>query len=124
MQPKRPVNLNLFTLSYPPMAIASILHRLSGILLFVLLPFIFYIWHLSLESQDSFNHLQAMFSCHFFKLALWAFGAALIYHLLAGIRHLCCDLGWGEHLSTARWTATGVIGLAVVLSIFLGILLW
>ncbi|HVT62471.1 MAG TPA: succinate dehydrogenase, cytochrome b556 subunit [Legionellaceae bacterium] len=124
MKSKRPVNLNLTTLAYPPMAIASILHRISGIVMFLLLPFVFYLLYLSLHTQDTFHQLQAMFSCGLFKCTLWVFGAALTYHSFAGIRHLITDLGWGEHVHTARWSAYLIIILTLLSIIFLGILIW
>ncbi|PJD93970.1 MAG: succinate dehydrogenase, cytochrome b556 subunit [Legionella sp.] len=124
VKPKRPINLDLTTLAYPPMAIASILHRLSGILLFILLPFVFYVLSLSLHSQASFDHLQSMFSCFLPKITLWAFGSALAYHSFAGIRHMIADLGWGEQVQVARWSAYLVMALTVLSILFLGMLIW
>lgn len=124
MKSNRPVNLKLSTLAFPPMAIASILHRISGIVLFLFLPFILYVLHRSLESEYTFMQLQTMFTCNLIKMALWAFGAALIYHVIAGIRHLLSDMDLGDRLPLARWTAYGAMGLSLILSLFLGMLLW
>ncbi len=121
---KRPINLALTTLTFPPMAIVSILHRMTGILLFLLMPFALYLLHLSLASPDSFVQLQTMFTCSLFKLSLWVFGGAMIYHVIAGIRHLLSDLGCGEHLPFARWTAYGVMALSAISILFLGTLIW
>ncbi|MCR9191868.1 MAG: succinate dehydrogenase, cytochrome b556 subunit [Gammaproteobacteria bacterium] len=124
MKSKRPINLDLTTLSFPPMAIASILHRVSGIVLFLLLPLVLYVLDLSLQSSSSFAQLQTMFSCWCFKLGLWIFGAALIYHLLAGVRHIIADLGWGETVPFARFTAYLVMALALGSVLLLGIWIW
>lgn len=124
MNKKRPINLDLGTLKFPPMAIASILHRISGVLLFLLLPLILYFLSLSLENAESFANLQTLLTNPFAKVVLWAFSAALVYHLLAGIRHLLMDLGIGEHLSEGRHTAIFVIGCSVVLTLLLGIWIW
>lgn len=124
MNKKRPVNLDLSTMSYPAMAIASILHRISGIVLFLLLPFVLFILGMSLRSAESFAQVHTMLVNPFYKIMLWAFGSSLIYHVLAGIRHMIMDLGWGEHLEGGRRGAILVITLAVVLAIFLGIRLW
>jgi len=121
---KRPVNLDLSTLSYPPMAIVSILHRISGVLLFVLMPFVLYVLSLSLRSADSFEQLHASSRCLYVQLALWLFGAALIYHLLAGIRHLLADIGFGESLHASRRSAQAVMLLTLGLIILLGMLIW
>lgn len=124
MNQKRPVNLDLATMKYPAMAIASILHRISGLVLFLLLPFMLYCLALSLRNIESFAHLQTLIANPYCKILLWAFSAALIYHLLAGIRHLLMDMGFGEHLERARHTAIAVIILAIILTIFLGIWIW
>lgn len=124
MNKKRPVNLDLGSLKFPPMAIASILHRISGVVLFLLLPMLLFIFGQSLKSEESFVQLGILLTHPCYKLVLWAFGAAMIYHVLAGMRHLCMDMGFGEHLSTGRRTAILVIVLAVILSIILGIWIW
>jgi succinate dehydrogenase / fumarate reductase, cytochrome b subunit len=121
---KRPVNLDLSSLKFPPMAIASILHRISGVLLFVLLPFMLFILSQSLQSAEAFAQMKIMIDNPFYKLVLWAFSAALAYHVLAGIRHLLMDMGFGEHLDTGRHTAILVIVLAVISTILLGIWIW
>ncbi|MBA2657566.1 MAG: succinate dehydrogenase, cytochrome b556 subunit [Tatlockia sp.] len=124
MNQKRPINLDLVTMKFPPMAIASLLHRISGLLLFILLPFMLYLLSLSLKSLESFTELQLLLTSPFYKLALWVFSAAVIYHLLAGIRHMIMDLGYGESLNAGRQTAIFVISLSIIITIFLGIWLW
>lgn len=124
MNTKRPINLDLTTIKFPPMAIASILHRVSGVVLFLLFPFILYYFDLSLRGTSSFAALRLTLESLSAKLMLWAFGAALIYHLLAGIRHLIMDAGYGEHLSAGRNSAIGVIIASVVLTLLLGFWLW
>lgn len=121
MSNQRPVNLDLGSLKYPPMAIASILHRISGVVLFLLLPLMLYFLSLSLQTAASFEQLQVTLASVYCKLLLWAFSAALIYHILAGIRHVLMDVGLGEQLSTARRSAMTVIILAVISTIGLGI---
>lgn len=124
MKKQRPVNLDLGSLTYPPMAIASILHRISGIVLFLLLPVMLCFLSESLHSQESFDQLQHSLDNPFYKLMLWGFSTALIYHLLAGIRHIIMDLGFGETLVVARKSAVFVIVLAIILTIGLGVWIW
>ncbi|MFT4059035.1 MAG: succinate dehydrogenase, cytochrome b556 subunit [Legionella sp.] len=124
MNKKRPVNLDLGSLKYPPMAIASILHRISGVILFLLLPIMLFIFGQSVQSEESFAHMKDLLAHSCYKLILWAFGAALIYHVLAGIRHMIMDMGFGEHLCAGRRSAVLVIVLAVILTIFLGLWIW
>ncbi|MBA2653338.1 MAG: succinate dehydrogenase, cytochrome b556 subunit [Tatlockia sp.] len=124
MNQKRPINLDLATMKFPPMAIASILHRISGLIMFLGLPLILYFLSRSLASGGSFELLHQSLAGPLHKVFLWVFSAALIYHLLAGIRHMIMDLGYGESLSAGRRSAVFVIGLAVILTIFLGIWIW
>lgn len=124
MNKKRPVNLDLMSLKFPPMAIASILHRVSGVILFILLPVIIFLLGQSLHSAEGFAQASSMLAHPCYKVTLWAFSAAMGYHILAGIRHLLMDMGFGEHLHAARCTAILVIVLALILTIFLGFWIW
>ena len=121
---QRPVNMDLGSLTYPPMAIASILHRISGVALFVLLPFMMNYFSCSLMSDSTFNALQSHMNCLLTKGVVWSFCVALLYHVLAGIRHLLMDVGLGDELILARRSALIVIYTAVLGSIFLGVWIW
>lgn len=121
---KRPVNLDLGSLKFPPMAIASILHRVSGLVMFVLLPMMLCYLSMSLQTESSFDELTAYFANPWRKLVLWAFCSAWFYHVLAGIRHMLMDMGVGESLEAGRRSAVLVIVLAIVAVIFLGIRIW
>jgi succinate dehydrogenase / fumarate reductase cytochrome b subunit len=121
---KRPINLDLSSLKFPPMAIASLLHRISGVVLFLLLPVMLFILGNSLQSEEIFAQTKSMLTNPCYKLVLWAFSAAMIYHVLAGIRHILMDMGFGEHLKAGRRSSILVIVLAVLLTIFLGIWIW
>lgn len=118
---KRPVNLDLMTIKQPPTAIVSILHRISGILIFLLMPFMLYALQQSLLSPEDFFRTQQCLTQGFMKFLVWVFFSALIYHVIAGIRHLLMDIGLGEHLATAQKSAWLVLGLAFVCIIWLGV---
>lgn len=75
------------------MAIISILHRISGVLIFLFIPAMLYILHQSLLSQEQLISLQECLQHPVSKLVIWVLLAAVIFHLLAGIRHLVMDLG-------------------------------
>lgn len=124
MNDKRPVNLDLSSLSYPPMAIASILHRLSGLLMFVLLPVMLCYLDHSLRSPDAFDAVRLHMALPWVKLTFWAFGAAWVYHVIAGIRHMLMDLGIGESLEAGRRSAVLVIVLAVISTLLIGMWIW
>ena len=120
----RPVHLDLTRMKFPPMAIVSIMHRLSGVLLFLLLPFILYLLHASLYSQTDFSHLQLFMAAPTVKFFLWVLVSAVSFHFLAGIRHMLMDCGLAEGLRAARATAYLIMTLEVVAMVFAGVWLW
>jgi succinate dehydrogenase / fumarate reductase cytochrome b subunit len=124
MNKKRPVNLDLRTLHFPVMAICSIFHRISGVVVFLLLPFMFYLLQASLQSFHSFHQLQACMQHAWMKFLVWGFASALFYHFLAGVRHMIGDLGYGERLQQARQSAKILLLLTIVGVIFLGVWIW
>lgn len=124
MKKTRPVNLNLFTIHQPLPAIVSILHRISGVILFLLLPIILWSLSYSLRSQDDFVTIQQFFLSPFTKFILWGVLSAFIYHLIAGIRHLFMDLGIGEELKSGRLSAHLTNLFSLILIILAGIWLW
>ena len=124
MNKKRPINLDLTTLHFPVMAITSIMHRLSGILIFILLPLMLYYFQQSVRSEASFHHLQVLFHHPLHQLFLWSFSSALTYHLMAGVRHMIADYGYGETVKTARKSAWILLLLTVFTSIGLGVWIW
>lgn len=121
---KRPVNLALTTFKFPPMAIASILHRLTGLFLAFLIPFTVYLFSCSLQSETSFKAVQGCLSHPVTKLGVWAGLSALAYHLLAGIRHMIMDLGYGEDVNSARLASTATMALGAFVSFLMGLWLW
>ncbi|MFY7697510.1 MAG: succinate dehydrogenase, cytochrome b556 subunit [Legionella sp.] len=124
MNDKRPVNLDLGSLKYPVTAIVSILHRISGLVLFLSFPFVLYALSLSLHSQEAFIALQLQLLQPFYRLLVWLFAAALIYHLIAGVRHILMDLGFSESLQAGRQSAFVVIVLTAVLTLVAGVFIW
>lgn len=124
MNKKRPVNLDFTTLKFPPMAIISILHRLSGVFLFLIIPVMLCGLSASLGSKEGFDRLMQCFSSPWCKGLTWFIVSALFYHLIAGVRHLLMDLGFGEDVKTGRTSAILVLILAILTSISLGVWLW
>lgn len=125
MQDNRPINLDLRTLKFPVMAITSILHRISGIVLFLSFPWIIYLFAMSLKDAGTFMLLKSWFeTCVICKLVVWGFGVAIIYHLFAGLRHIAMDLGYGESVEAGRNSAMVVLALTLGFSLLLGIWLW
>lgn len=106
------------------MAILSILHRMSGLVLAGLIPLMLLVLSLSLNSQTSFNQLHQCLTSNLGKFLIWAALSALMYHLLAGIRHMIMDLGYGEDPLTARKSAWALFVLAAIVIAAVGVWLW
>lgn len=92
----RPVNLDLTKFHFPITAIASITHRIAGVILFFALVFLLYGLNQSLESKESFENLIALMQSPIAKFVVWGILSALAYHFVAGIKHYCMDLGLAE----------------------------
>ena len=92
----RPVNLDITTFKFPLPAITSILHRVSGVALFIATAILLYLLQLSLSSEQGFSEAVAIMDGTLMKIVLWAITTGLFYHLIAGVKHLLMDLGWGE----------------------------
>ncbi len=127
MNNKRPTNLNLSdlrTIKQPVTAISSLLHRITGIVLFLAIPFL--LWGLSktLASESQYNSLTLFLDTTLGLLTVWVILVSLSYHVLAGIRHLFMDLGIGESFATAKRTSWLVISLAGLAAILWGVWLW
>lgn len=120
----RPINLDLTTISLPLPAIASIAHRVSGVISLFTIGCLLWFLDLSLASADGFSTAQGVLNHPIVFLLLWGMLSLLGYHLVAGIRHLVMDAGYGEELETGRKSAKWCFIVAGVLSIFWGILLW
>ena len=124
MNNQRPKNLDLFTIRLPVPALVSILHRLSGVILFLVIPFLLYGLDLSLRSPDSFDDLHTFFSTPPMKFIIWGCLSAFIYHFIAGIRHLLMDINVGDELKSGRLSAILTLALSILLIILTGIWLW
>ena len=124
MKQNRPINLDLRTLHFPVMAITSIMHRVSGIIIFVCLPLMIYWLQLSLASNESYDHMLELLDKSYDKLILWGFLSALVYHFMAGIRHMIADFGYGETVVVAKKTAGLLLILTVITTVLLGVWVW
>ncbi|MCC5854902.1 MAG: succinate dehydrogenase, cytochrome b556 subunit [Idiomarina sp.] len=124
MKKQRPVNLELNTISFPPSAIASILHRVSGVIMLVLVGLLVWLLATSLSSPEGFAQAQHVLGHPLVRFVVWGFLAALGYHLLAGLRHMVMDLGFWEEIDSGNTSALVTIALAVVLAVLAGVWLW
>ena len=106
--------LALFRL--PLAGIISFLHRVSGALMFLLLPVTLYLLDQSLLSEGTFDYFKGITSHWFVKLILLALSWAFIQHFCAGIRHLVMDKHIGIEKDSARQTSIAVFAVALPLT--------
>lgn len=121
---QRPVNLDLRTIKLPVTAYTSILHRISGVILFVGLAVLLYALDKSLESEDGFKQVAACLASPLAKFVIWGLLSALLYHLVAGVRHLIMDAGVGETLEGGKLGSQIVIVVSAVVIVLAGVWIW
>ena len=116
---RRPVHLNLFKIKLPIAGIMSIIHRATGMFMFVALPYLIYLLDLSLSGPAGFAEATAavhgVVGTVFVFLIMWS----LSHHLLAGIRYLLIDVDLGVEKEMARQTALAVVVAGPVLGLLL-----
>ncbi|CAJ9966718.1 succinate dehydrogenase, cytochrome b556 subunit [Burkholderia pseudomallei] len=110
----RNIGFGDITLKYrmPLAARVSILHRVSGALLFLFLPFLLYLFDQSLTSELSFEVFKAFLSNIIVKLIVLALSWAFLFHFCAGIRHLMMDMNH-DAVSKERGKKTSIVVFAV-----------
>ncbi|HEY4298902.1 MAG TPA: succinate dehydrogenase, cytochrome b556 subunit [Paraburkholderia sp.] len=96
----------------------SIGHRVSGVLLFIFLPFLLFLLDQSLTSELSFEVFQAFLSNIIVKIVVLVLGWAFLFHFCAGVRHLCMDF---NHSLTAKETGKKTSLVVIIVSSILTI---
>ncbi|WP_018981662.1 succinate dehydrogenase, cytochrome b556 subunit [Salinimonas chungwhensis] len=124
MKKQRPVNLELNTIKFPPSAISSILHRITGVAMFFALLFVIWAWAVSVSSPEGFEQVQSLMAGVFGKIIAIGTLSALTYHILGGVRHMVMDMGYWEELDSGNISAKAIIALWIILTIVLGVVLW
>lgn len=130
---KRPEFRNINALSdlptyrLPAAGWVSILHRISGALMFVLMPFIIWMFDASVSSEISFARFTAVFGAGaggipgwFFKLIALALIWAYLHHFIAGLRHLYMDITHSVTKEFGRSSAITTLILSLALTALLG----
>ena len=121
---QRPKHLALNQIRLPLPGIVSILHRVSGAGLFLLLPFLLYLLDRSLGSAETFETFSAVVDHPLVKLLLMGLLWADLHHFCAGIRFLLLDMHKGLELETARMSSKIVLGVSIALTLIIGVALW
>jgi succinate dehydrogenase / fumarate reductase cytochrome b subunit len=108
----------------PLAGIISILHRISGLLMFLLLPFVLYLLDKSLLSEISFEYFRGFASHWFVKLIILALAWSYLHHFCAGIRHLLMDVHVGLDKDSARKSSVAVFAVSLPLTVVVALKLF
>lgn len=124
MKKKRPIYFNLRLIRLPVPGLVSLLHRISGLALFLMLPLFLMMLQDSLLTIESYTRLTETLRYPISKalliVALWA----LMHHMCAGIRHLLTNMHLGLNLSQARTSSRWVLSVSLSLTALGGVWLW
>ncbi|MFM7532502.1 MAG: succinate dehydrogenase, cytochrome b556 subunit [Rubrivivax sp.] len=111
----------------PPAGVVSILHRISGALMFVLLPFVVWLFDTSVTSEISYDRFTSAFASGlgplpggFVKLVVLALMWAYLHHFIAGVRHLWMDATHSVTKEQGHSSALVTLGLSALLTVALG----
>ena len=110
----RPVYLNLFRIHLPLAGWVSILHRMSGALLFLAFPFGVWALSVSLSGEAGFQRMTEWLTHPVSKLLLLLLVWAIVHHLLAGLRHLALDMHWGLGREQSRLNSLAVMAVTML----------
>lgn len=124
MRKERPINLDLSTVKFPIVAISSIVHRISGIIVFIALAIFLFLLNNSLTSETGFNQVMGYVDNFFIGFVLWGALTALAYHAVFGVRHMIQDMGYWEELTSASLSAKVGFLITAILAILAGVLVW
>ncbi len=117
--PRRYTNIHVLQIiryRLPAAGIVSTLHRISGALMFLLLPFILYLFDKSITSEISFEYLKGYVSHPLVKLAVLVVCWGYLQHFCAGIRHLIMDMHIGLTKEEAAKSAKTVLAVSLTLT--------
>lgn len=122
---RRPKNLDLKTIRLPLPGVLSIIHRLSGAGLFIMLPVLLWLLQASLESPESFAVVLALATHPLAKIIALGLIWFYLHHFCAGIRYLLLDLHVGVELEAARRSSKIVFAVSIALTLLVAArLLW
>ena len=115
---QRPINVgigDLLQFRWPVIALASISHRIAGVVLFVGLAVLLYALEISLSSEAGFETVKTWMNSAVGKVITWGLLSALAYHFVAGVKHLILDGSDAESLLAATWAARITLAVSAIL---------
>lgn len=124
MNKKRPKHLALHLIKLPLPGFVSILHRVSGLMLFLALPILLLMLQYSLRSIETYGQLQSVLAHPLLKLMMLVLLWGFLHHFCAGLRYLAIDLHYVKNLAQARSSSKIVMAVSLILTVILGAKLW
>jgi succinate dehydrogenase / fumarate reductase cytochrome b subunit len=124
MHKKRPRHLALHLIKLPLPGFVSILHRVSGLALFLALPLLLLMLQYSLASIDTYQQLQVTLAAPLVKLVLLGLLWSYLHHFFAGLRYLAIDLHYVKNLKQARSSSWLVLILSLFSTLMIGGIVW
>ncbi|NTS76222.1 succinate dehydrogenase, cytochrome b556 subunit [Catenovulum sp. SM1970] len=125
MKDNRPKNLDLSTIKLPIMGLASILHRISAVIIWVAMAYFIPVLYISLESPEGFHKIQSMLAENFIaQFFAWGFLTALGYYVMGSLKHIIQEFGYFETIEGGRLISNVAIGLGILLSVLFGCWIW
>ena len=125
MTKQRPKNLAINTMRLPITAYASILHRVSGVIIWfamvLLVPIIFFVQ----QSESNFDLVRQLVADNFLvQFVVWGMLTALTYYCMGTIKHIIQEFGYFEDLAGGILVSRLAIGIAIVISVLIGYGVW
>lgn len=124
MNKQRPKHLALHQIKLPLPGIVSILHRISGLMLFLALPLLLLMLQYSLNSIETYTELMSVLAHPLVRVMLLGLLWAFLHHFCAGLRYLAIDLHLVRDLARARNSSKVVMAVSLALTVVLGVKLW
>jgi len=125
MNNARPINLDLGSVSWPVTAIASILHRICAVIVWVGLGFLLVAASVATSSEEGFESISTLIQTNFFaQFVAWGLLTALGYYCMGTIKHLVQDMGFFESFEGGKVISWTAIGLGILISSASGVLVW
>ena len=121
MNKKRPKHLALHKIELPLPGFVSILHRVSGVFLFLALPLFLWMLQASMRSIETYTQLVEILQHPLSKLVLLGLLWSFMHHFFAGIRYLALDLHLLSSLARARASSKWVMGASLLLTVLIGV---
>ena len=117
---KRPKNLDLMSIKLPLPGVLSIIHRIAGAVLFLLMPVLLWLFQSSLTSPETFATFKSVVAHPLVRLVLLGLIWLFMHHFCAGIRYLLLDLHKGVDLASARLSSWIVFAVSITMTLIVG----